>query len=62
MRLGDRFGAKTRAAPFGLMSAFTGYGHAAELTLVRVVPDIVAKVPNCPAVIFLLSKNPTDDR
>ena len=55
-------GAKTRAAPFGLMSAFTGYGHAAELTLVRVVPDIVAKVPNCPAVIFLLSKNPTDDR
>jgi hypothetical protein len=24
--------------------------------------DIVAKVPNCSALIFLLLKNPTDDR
>jgi hypothetical protein len=27
-----------------------------------VLADIVAKVPNCSALIFLLLKNPTDDR
>jgi hypothetical protein len=46
-------GAVALPAGGGAVGASGGGGHLA---------DIVAKVPNCPALIFLLLKNPTDDR
>jgi hypothetical protein len=48
------FGSKPESLVSGLMSARTGCGHAAAFGYVREVPDIVAKVPNGPALIFLL--------
>ncbi len=37
-------------------------GHCSARLLAALRADIVAKVPNGPALIFLLQKNPTDDR
>jgi hypothetical protein len=49
----SQLGQSATCDPAGRMSASAGSGHAAALAL-ALCADFVAKVPNCPAPIFLL--------
>jgi len=58
----DRFGSKHRIR---LLGRYVSSGQLRTYGRIGLGPgsaDIVAKVPNCPTLIFLLLKNPTDDR